>query len=51
MRAATRVTASIVSEVMMYVTVIGLQVWLLIEMIYCYKKISAHGEEAIREAA
>ncbi|XP_056289882.1 sodium channel, voltage-gated, type I, beta b [Pseudoliparis swirei] len=48
---ATRVTASIVSEVMMYVTVIGLQVWLLIEMIYCYKKISAHGEEAIREAA
>ncbi|XP_034402017.1 sodium channel, voltage-gated, type I, beta b [Cyclopterus lumpus] len=48
---ATRVTASIVSEVMMYVTVIGLQVWLLIEMIYCYKKISVHGEEALREAA
>lgn len=49
--AASRGTASIVSEVMMYVTIIGLQVWLLIEMIYCYKKISAAGEEALREAA
>ncbi|XP_049607642.1 sodium channel subunit beta-1 [Syngnathus scovelli] len=48
---ATRGTASIVSEVMMYVTIIGLQVWLLIEMIYCYRKISAAGEEALREAA
>ncbi|KAG7252932.1 hypothetical protein CRUP_005786 [Coryphaenoides rupestris] len=48
---ATRVTASIVSEVMMYVSIIGLQVWLLIEMIYCYRKISAAGEEALREAA
>ncbi|XP_031696167.1 sodium channel subunit beta-1 [Anarrhichthys ocellatus] len=48
---ATRGTASIVSEVMMYVTIIGLQVWLLIEMIYCYKKIAAAGEEALREAA
>lgn len=49
--AATRETASIVSEVMMYVSIIGLQVWLLIEMIYCYRKISAAGEEALREAA
>ncbi|XP_075995777.1 sodium channel regulatory subunit beta-1-like [Genypterus blacodes] len=48
---ASRGTASIVSEVMMYVTIIGLQVWLLIEMIYCYRKISAAGEEALREAA
>ncbi|XP_037651770.1 sodium channel, voltage-gated, type I, beta b isoform X1 [Sebastes umbrosus] len=48
---ATRGTASIVSEVMMYVAIIGLQVWLLIEMIYCYRKISAAGEEALREAA
>ncbi|XP_003969287.1 sodium channel, voltage-gated, type I, beta b [Takifugu rubripes] len=48
---ATRETASIVSEVMMYVSIIGLQVWLLIEMIYCYRKISAAGEEALREAA
>lgn len=48
---ANRGTASIVSEVMMYVSIIGLQVWLLIEMIYCYKKIAAAGEEALREAA
>ncbi|XP_029298910.1 sodium channel subunit beta-1-like [Cottoperca gobio] len=48
---ATRGTASIVSEVMMYVTIIGLQVWLFIEMVYCYKKISTAGEEALREAA
>jgi len=48
---ASRGTASIVSEVMMYVSIIGLQVWLLIEMIYCYRKISAAGEEALREAA
>ncbi|XP_012707019.2 sodium channel, voltage-gated, type I, beta b [Fundulus heteroclitus] len=48
---ATRTTASIVSEVMMYVSIIGLQVWLLIEMIYCYRKIAAAGEEALREAA
>lgn len=49
--AATRGTASIVSEVMMYVSIIGLQLWLLIEMIYCYRKIAAAGEEALREAA
>ncbi|KAM9385670.1 sodium channel, voltage-gated, type I, beta b [Pholidichthys leucotaenia] len=48
---ATRGMASIVSEVMMYVSIIGLQLWLLIEMIYCYRKIAAAGEEALREAA
>lgn len=48
---ATRSTASIVSEVMMYVAIIGLQVWLFIEMVYCYGKISAAGEEALRESA
>ncbi|XP_026088149.1 sodium channel, voltage-gated, type I, beta b isoform X1 [Carassius auratus] len=48
---ATRGTASIVSEVMMYVTIIGLQLWLLVEMIYCYRKISAAGEEALRASA
>ncbi|XP_026203187.1 sodium channel, voltage-gated, type I, beta b [Anabas testudineus] len=48
---ATRGTASIVSEIMMYVSIIGLQLWLLIEMIYCYRKIAAAGEEALREAA
>ncbi|CAL8261834.1 unnamed protein product [Boreogadus saida] len=39
----TRPDASIVSEVMMYVSIIGLQLWLLVEMIYCYGKISAAG--------
>ncbi|KAL2080021.1 hypothetical protein ACEWY4_023814 [Coilia grayii] len=48
---AFRGTASIVSEVMMYVSIIGLQLWLLVEMIYCYKKIMAHGEEALRASA
>uniref|UniRef100_A0A8C5CJE6 Sodium channel regulatory subunit beta-3 n=1 Tax=Gadus morhua TaxID=8049 RepID=A0A8C5CJE6_GADMO len=40
---ATRPDASIISEVMMYVSIIGLQLWLLVEMIYCYGKISAAG--------
>ncbi|XP_041843914.1 sodium channel subunit beta-1-like [Melanotaenia boesemani] len=43
--------ASILSEVMMYVSIIGLQLWLVVEMIYCYRKISAAGEEALRESA
>lgn len=47
----TRGMASILSEVMMYVSIIGLQLWLLVEMIYCYRKISAAGEEALRESA
>lgn len=48
---AMRGTASIVSEVMMYVSIIGLQLWLLVEMIYCYRKIMAAGEEALRASA
>ncbi|XP_061573767.1 sodium channel, voltage-gated, type I, beta a isoform X2 [Cololabis saira] len=47
----TRGIASILSEVMMYVSIIGLQVWLVVEMIYCYRKIAAAGEEALRESA
>lgn len=47
----TRGIASILSEVMMYVSIIGLQLWLVVEMIYCYRKISAAGEEALRESA
>ncbi|KAM6968082.1 sodium channel, voltage-gated, type I, beta a [Aplochiton taeniatus] len=49
--AITRGMASILSEVMMYVTIIGLQLWLVVEMVYCYRKISAAGEEALRESA
>ncbi|KAI1894796.1 hypothetical protein AGOR_G00119440 [Albula goreensis] len=48
---ATRGMASILSEVMMYVSIIGLQVWLVVEMVYCYRKISMAGEEALRESA
>uniref|UniRef100_A0A665UXY1 Sodium channel regulatory subunit beta-3 n=1 Tax=Echeneis naucrates TaxID=173247 RepID=A0A665UXY1_ECHNA len=47
----TRGMASILSEVMMYVSIIGLQFWLVVEMIYCYRKIAAAGEEALRESA
>ncbi|XP_053467366.1 sodium channel, voltage-gated, type I, beta a [Ictalurus furcatus] len=47
----TRGLASILSEVMMYVSIIGLQLWLLVEMVYCYRKIAAAGEEALRESA
>uniref|UniRef100_A0A3Q3X1Z3 Sodium channel regulatory subunit beta-3 n=1 Tax=Mola mola TaxID=94237 RepID=A0A3Q3X1Z3_MOLML len=46
----TRGLASIVSEVTMYMSIIGLQFWLLVEMIYCYRKIAAAGEEALRES-
>ncbi|XP_011484150.1 sodium channel subunit beta-1 [Oryzias latipes] len=46
----TRGMASILSEVMMYVSIVGLQFWLLVEMIYCYRKIAAAGEEALRES-
>ncbi|MEQ2252581.1 hypothetical protein ILYODFUR_023184 [Ilyodon furcidens] len=46
----TRSMASILSEVMMYVSIIGLQFWLVVEMIYCYRKISVAGEEALRES-
>nr|ABO30514.1 sodium channel beta1 subunit short form [Sternopygus macrurus] len=48
---ASRGMASILSEVMMYVSIIGLQLWLLVEMVYCYRKIAAAGEEALRESA
>lgn len=47
---ATRGMASILSEVMMYVSIIGLQLWLVVEMVYCYRKIAAAGEEALRES-
>ncbi|KAG7270375.1 hypothetical protein CRUP_003929 [Coryphaenoides rupestris] len=46
-----RAMASILSEVMMYVSIIGLQLWLLVEMVYCYGKISSSSrEEARRES-
>lgn len=48
---ANRDTASIVSEIMMYVLIVVLTIWLVVEMIYCYKKIAAAGEEVIQENA
>ncbi|XP_072011188.1 sodium channel regulatory subunit beta-1 [Engystomops pustulosus] len=46
-----RDVASIVSEIMMYVLIVVLTIWLVAEMIYCYRKIAAAGEEAALENA
>ncbi|KAG9465807.1 hypothetical protein GDO78_017701 [Eleutherodactylus coqui] len=46
-----RDVASIVSEIMMYVLIVVLTIWLVAEMIYCYRKIAAAGEEAVLENA
>ncbi|XP_063292867.1 sodium channel subunit beta-1 [Pelobates fuscus] len=48
---ANRDIASIVSEIMMYVLIVVLTIWLVAEMIYCYRKIAAAGEEAVPENA
>lgn len=31
-------------EIMMYVLIVGLQLWLILVLIYCYKKVSAERE-------
>nr|XP_033773170.1 sodium channel subunit beta-3 [Geotrypetes seraphini] len=41
---------SVVSEIMMYILLVFLTLWLLIEMIYCYRKISKT-EETTQESA
>ncbi|XP_039626614.1 sodium channel subunit beta-1-like [Polypterus senegalus] len=48
---ANRELTSIISEIMMYVFIVGLTIWLVVEMVYCYRKIAAAGEEALRENA
>ncbi|KAL8220161.1 UNVERIFIED_CONTAM: Sodium channel subunit beta-1 [Gekko kuhli] len=48
---ANRDTASIVSEIMMYVLIVVLTIWLVAEMVYCYKKIAAATEAAAQENA
>ncbi|XP_026574636.1 sodium channel subunit beta-1 [Pseudonaja textilis] len=48
---ANRDMASIVSEIMMYVLIVVLTIWLVAEMIYCYKKIAAATEAAAQENA
>ncbi|XP_047247665.1 sodium channel subunit beta-3 isoform X2 [Girardinichthys multiradiatus] len=39
-------TAAIYSEIMMYVLLVFLTFWLLVEMVYCYRKISKSDEQA-----
>uniref|UniRef100_A0A8C5NQE4 Sodium voltage-gated channel beta subunit 3 n=1 Tax=Junco hyemalis TaxID=40217 RepID=A0A8C5NQE4_JUNHY len=41
---------SVISEIMMYILLVFLTLWLLIEMIYCYRKVSK-AEEAAQENA
>ncbi|XP_078002486.1 sodium channel regulatory subunit beta-1 isoform X3 [Phascolarctos cinereus] len=48
---ANRDMASIVSEIMMYVLIVVLTIWLVAEMVYCYKKIAAATEVAAQENA
>uniref|UniRef100_A0A3Q2NZN7 Sodium channel regulatory subunit beta-3 n=1 Tax=Fundulus heteroclitus TaxID=8078 RepID=A0A3Q2NZN7_FUNHE len=43
---ASNDTAAIYSEIMMYVLLVFLTLWLLVEMVYCYKKISKSDEQA-----
>ncbi|MBN3297185.1 SCN1B protein, partial [Amia calva] len=46
---ANRELTSIISEIMMYVTIVGLQLWMIVILIYCYKKITSAGEEATKD--
>ncbi|XP_075957079.1 sodium channel regulatory subunit beta-3 [Anarhichas minor] len=42
---ATGETAALYSEIMMYVLLVCLTCWLLVEMVYCYRKISKSDEQ------
>ncbi|KAG7216806.1 hypothetical protein INR49_001460 [Caranx melampygus] len=37
---ANRELAAVISEIMMYVLIVVLQLWLIVVLVYCYKKIS-----------
>uniref|UniRef100_A0A8C8SYG3 Sodium channel regulatory subunit beta-3 n=1 Tax=Pelusios castaneus TaxID=367368 RepID=A0A8C8SYG3_9SAUR len=39
---------SVISEIMMYILLVFLTLWLLIEMVYCYRKVSK-AEETVQE--
>uniref|UniRef100_UPI0037E7E946 sodium channel regulatory subunit beta-3 isoform X1 n=1 Tax=Semicossyphus pulcher TaxID=241346 RepID=UPI0037E7E946 len=43
---ASRDTTALYSEIMMYVLLVFLTFWLLVEMVYCYRKISKSDEQA-----
>ncbi|KAM6995408.1 sodium channel regulatory subunit beta-1 isoform 1-T3 [Tautogolabrus adspersus] len=45
---ANRELTSVISEIMMYVLIVVLQLWLIVVIVYCYKKISE--EHEAREA-
>ncbi|KAK0130987.1 Sodium channel subunit beta-1 [Merluccius polli] len=45
---AQREVTAVVAEIMMYVLIVVLQLWLILVLVYCYKKISA--EQEAREA-
>uniref|UniRef100_UPI0037E9A89B sodium channel regulatory subunit beta-1 n=1 Tax=Semicossyphus pulcher TaxID=241346 RepID=UPI0037E9A89B len=45
---ANRELTSVISEIMMYVLIVVLQLWLIVVLVYCYKKISE--EHEAREA-
>ncbi|XP_019112964.2 sodium channel regulatory subunit beta-3 isoform X1 [Larimichthys crocea] len=43
---ASKDTTAVYSEIMMYVLLVFLTFWLLVEMVYCYRKISKSDEQA-----
>lgn len=43
---ASEDTTAIYSEIMMYVLLVFLTFWLLVEMVYCYRKISKSDDQA-----
>lgn len=45
---ANRELTAVIAEIMMYVLIVFLQLWLIVVLVYCYKKISADHER--REA-
>lgn len=47
---ATGDAAALYSEIMMYVLLVCLTFWLLVEMVYCYRKISKSDEQALDTA-
>ncbi|XP_062255760.1 sodium channel subunit beta-1 isoform X2 [Platichthys flesus] len=45
---ANRELTSVITEIMMYVLIVVLQLWLIVVLVYCYRKITA--EQEAREA-
>lgn len=49
---ANRELTAVISEIMMYVLIVVLQLWLIVVLVYCYKKISEeHEAREARKAA